>query len=342
MTHSCFSAFQKGVLLQEKNRTGIGRNRGKIRELMNLRIGTRGSKLALAQSEWVKRQIEGKYPDARVSLVKIKTKGDRILDSPLSKIGGKGLFVKEIEEALLRKDVDLAVHSMKDVPAEVPDGLGICVYPEREDPRDAFVSPDYGDLSDLPVGSRVGTGSLRRSAQLLHRRPDLEIVSLRGNVDTRLRKLSEEGLQAVILAAAGLRRLGFAERIKTALSTTEFLPAIGQGALGLEMRVDDDFVRESLDFLNHEETEISVRAERAFLQTLEGGCQVPIAGYGRLDGRELILEGMVAELDGSKVIREQMIGEKDHPEALGRSLGERLLGLGAGRILERIYGKNSV
>ncbi|MFZ7112906.1 MAG: hydroxymethylbilane synthase [Desulfatiglandales bacterium] len=306
---------------------------------MHLKIGTRGSKLALAQSAWVKGQIEEKYPDVRVTLVKIKTKGDRILDAPLSKIGGKGLFVKEIEEALLRGEVDLAVHSVKDVPGEIPEGLVVSVFPEREDPCDAFISLDYGSLTEVPRGARVGTGSLRRSAQLLHMRPDIEIVGLRGNVDTRLRKLKEEGLQAVILAAAGLKRLGLSDRIRLTFSPNEFLPAVGQGALGLELRRDDDRVWERLRFLNHEETGIAVRAERAFLKTLEGGCQVPIAGFGRLEEGRLILEGMVAELDGTGMIRHRIEGDRERPEDLGRALGEHLLSSGADRILDRIYEK---
>ena len=306
---------------------------------MHLRIGTRGSKLALAQSEWVKKQIEQRHPDTRVTLVKIKTQGDKILDSPLSKIGGKGLFVKEIEEALVRKDVDMAVHSMKDVPAELPDGLEVSVFPEREDPCDAFVSLTYRTLSELPKGASVGTGSLRRSAQLLNMRPDLVIVSLRGNVGTRLRKLQDEGLHAVILASAGLRRLGLSDRISQSLSPEIFLPAIGQGSLGLELRTNDEAVRDRVAFLNHEKTAIPVRAERALLNTLEGGCPVPIAGFGRLEGEHLLLEGMVAELDGSRMIRHRMKGERDHPEELGRALAKRLLDSGADRILERIYGR---
>ena len=202
---------------------------------MKLRIGTRGSPLALAQSNWVKEKIEAKYPDIQISLLKIKTKGDKILDSPLAEIGGKGLFVKEIEESLLKEEVDLAVHSMKDLPADLPEGLQITIYPEREDPRDAFVSIGYQTLSALPEGSSVGTGSLRRSTQLLHLRPDLHVVPLRGNVGTRLRKLETENLQAVILATAGLRRLGFSDRISQVFSTEEILPAVGQGALGLEL-----------------------------------------------------------------------------------------------------------
>lgn len=305
---------------------------------MHLRIGTRGSKLALTQSKWVRKQLESRDPATRVELVQIKTQGDKILDTSLSQIGGKGLFVKEIEEALLRNEVDLAVHSMKDVPGELPEGLLIDVFPEREDPADALVSRGGEPLSELPEGSTVGTGSLRRSAQLLHLRPDLNIVSLRGNVDTRLRKLESGEFQAIVLAAAGLRRLGLAQKITQILPPGEFLPAIGQGSLGLEVRKDDEPVRRHLSFLNHEPTELTVRAERALLKELEGGCQVPIAGHGLLDGDRIILEGMVAELDGSKVIREEETGPKDRPEDVGINLARKLIDLGAGRILDRIYG----
>jgi hydroxymethylbilane synthase len=304
---------------------------------MILRIGTRGSKLALVQSGWVKEKIESSHPHVQVTLVRIKTKGDKILDSPLSKIGGKGLFVKEIEEALLREEVDLAVHSMKDVPAELPPGLEFSVFPEREDPRDAFVSPDYRSIQDLPEGATVGTGSLRRSAQLLHRRPDIRVVPMRGNVDTRLRKLASADCLAVILAAAGLNRLGLSQNIARLLPPEEFLPAIGQGALGLETRTGDHATLELLRFLNHEDTETAVRAERAFLKTLGGGCQVPMACYGSLKGESIVLDGMVAELDGSRVIREQGSGTRDRAEEIGVALAERLLAMGAERILAKIY-----
>jgi hydroxymethylbilane synthase len=304
---------------------------------MILKIGTRGSPLALAQSGWVKEKIEAKYPGIRVSLVKIKTKGDKVLDSPLTKIGGKGLFVKEIEEALLRRDVDVAVHSMKDLPAELPEGLQIAVYPEREDPRDAFVSLEYQTLSALPEGSSVGTGSLRRSAQLLHLRSDLQVVPLRGNVDTRLKKLDSENLQAVILATAGLRRLGYAHRITQVLSTEEILPAVGQGALGLELRQEDTKTKDALNFLNHEKTELTVRAERAFLNKLEGGCQVPIAAYSRMEGGRIILQGLVGELDGSRVIKDEVAGQKDRPEDIGIRLADKVLSAGADKILAKIY-----
>ena len=294
--------------------------------------------MALAQSGWVKEKIETKYPGIRVSLVKIKTKGDKILDSPLAKIGGKGLFVKEIEEALLRRDVDVAVHSMKDLPADLPEGLQIAVYPEREDPRDAFVSLEYQTLSALPEGASVGTGSLRRSAQLLHLRSDLHVVPLRGNVDTRLKKLNSENLQAVILATAGLRRLGYGQRITQVLSTEEILPAVGQGALGLELRQDDTKTRDALNFLNHEATELTVRAERAFLNKLEGGCQVPIAAYSRMEGERIILQGLVGELDGIRVIKDTVAGQKDQPEDIGIRLADKVLAAGADKILAKIYG----
>ena len=306
---------------------------------MILKIGTRGSKLALAQSEWVKKRIEGRHPHAQVQLVRIKTTGDKILDSPLAKIGGKGLFVKEIEDALLNGRVDLAVHSMKDVPAALPEGLILAAFPEREDPHDAFVSKDCPNLDQLPQGARVGTGSLRRAAQLLHIRPDLEVLPLRGNVDTRLRKLEAGEFRAIILAAAGMRRLGFEDRISQVLSSEQILPAIGQGALGLEVRRDDGKTLGLIHFLNHEETQVTVEAERAFLRELEGGCQVPIAAFSRLEGGRLDLEGMVAELDGSKIIRDRITGSRNEAEEMGIRLARRLLASGADKILERIYGE---
>ncbi len=306
---------------------------------MILRIGTRGSRLAITQSEWVKGRIESGHPDVSVELVRIKTKGDKVIDSPLSKIGGKGLFVKEIEEALLRKEVDLAVHSIKDVPAELPEGLYLPVFPEREDPRDAFISTGYKSVGELPDGASVGTGSLRRSSQLLHMRPDLDIVPLRGNVDTRIKRLESGNLHAIILAAAGLRRLGLSAKISQLLPAEEFLPAIGQGALGLELRQDNDRVYDILRSLNHEATEMTVRAERAFLKELEGGCQVPIAAHCRLEGEVVILHGMVAELDGSRIIKDELRGQKERPEETGISLARRLLSSGADEILKRIYGK---
>jgi hydroxymethylbilane synthase len=304
-----------------------------------LKIGTRGSKLALAQSGWIKEKIEQQYPDLQVELVRIKTKGDKILDSPLSKIGGKGLFVKEIEDALLKKDIDLAVHSIKDVPAELPEGLYLPIFPEREDPRDAFLSMSHDSIADMPEGATIGTGSLRRSSQLRHLRQDLDIVSIRGNVDTRIKKMETGEPDAIILALAGLRRLGLSDKIRQILSSDEFIPAIGQGALGLELRRNDDQTYNLLGFLNHEPTELTVKAERAFLEKLEGGCQVPIGGNGRLQGENLILDGMVAELDGSRIIRDEVKGSKERPMDVGYALAEKLLISGADGILKRIYGR---
>jgi len=306
---------------------------------MTLKIGTRGSRLALAQSEWIKKEIEARHPHIHVELVRIKTTGDKILDTPLSKIGGKALFVKEIEEALLGKAVDLAVHSMKDVPAELPEGLMLSAFPEREDPRDAFVSVKYQTIQDLPQRARVGTSSLRRAAQLLTIRRDLEIVPLRGNVDTRLRKLEEGEIQAIILASAGLKRLGLEKRITHVIPSDQMLPAIGQGTLGLEVRRDDELTVSLLEFLNHEETEVTVRAERAFLKELEGGCQVPIAGFCRSKDGMLHLAGMVAELDGSNTVRDEITGKKAQAEQIGVTLARKLLDSGADKILARIYEK---
>ena len=309
---------------------------------MIFKIGTRGSKLALAQSQWIKKRIETKYPHIQVELVKIKTTGDKILNSPLSKIGGKGLFVKEIEEALIREEIDVAVHSMKDVPARLPVALTLSTFPEREDPRDALISIGDRTLEELPQGSGVGTCSLRRAAQLLHLRPDLNMVPLRGNIETRLRKLRSGDLQAIILATAGIKRLGLTTNITQVISPEQILPAIGQGALGLEVRRDDETTINLLDFLNHKKTEVTIRAERAFLNELEGGCQVPIAAFARLNGKNLRLEGMVAELDGSKIIRDELSGEKDRAEEIGIELARRLLNSGADKILKRIYGNEQL
>jgi hydroxymethylbilane synthase len=306
---------------------------------MKIRIGTRGSTLAIVQCEWVKGRIRSRNAGVEVELVRISTKGDKILDSPLSKIGGKGLFVKEIEDALLTGRVDLAVHSMKDVPAVLPDGLILTAFPEREDPHDVLISNGGLPLSRIPQGGRLGTSSLRRAAQVLHARPDLEIIPLRGNVDTRLKKLREGQFDAVILAAAGINRLRLREEVSQILPTADVLPAIGQGALGLEVREDNASIIDLLSSLNHPPTEIAVRAERAFLQKLEGGCQVPIAGLARQDGRELILEGMVAELDGSRLLRDGIRGIGEQAEEMGVSLAERLIAAGAGDILDGVYGR---
>lgn len=281
-------------------------------------------------------------PDVQVVLKKIQTSGDKIIDVPLAKIGGKGLFVKEIEEALLEGEIDLAVHSMKDVPAQLPDGLEILCVPPREDARDALISRGGYSFSTLAVGAQIGTASLRRQAQLLHARPDLKITMLRGNLDTRLRKLKEGQFDAIVLAAAGLHRLAWSEQITEYLSPALSLPAIGQGALGIEGRSDDQFVRSVLMGLNHSETHTTVVAERAFLHRLEGGCQVPIAAYATLAGEELRLDGLVARVDGTTIIRDQITGTHQQAHMLGVQLAERLLTRGGDIILREIYGPGRI
>lgn len=304
--------------------------------MKHLRIGTRASQLALWQANWTKSQLEKRYPGIIVELVKIKTLGDKILDVPLAQVGGKGLFVKEIEEAMLRGEIDLAVHSMKDVPTEFPDGLGLVVTTEREDARDAFVS-DGVRFADLRHGARIGTSALRRQAQLLAVRPDLEMVIIRGNVETRIRKLKEDNLDAVILAAAGLNRLGFANVITELLAPDFSIPAIGQGALGLECRLDDAKTIEAIAFLNHGPTSAAVAAERSLLKRCEGGCQVPIAAHGTVQGENLTLVGFIASVDGSRAVRDTITGPASAATHLGSELAERLLSAGGRQILEEVY-----
>ncbi len=303
---------------------------------MSLKIGTRASRLALAQAAWVKDKIDACYPDLKVELVKIKTTGDRILNSPLSKIGGKGLFVKEIEEALIKGTIDLAVHSMKDVPAELPEDLCLSCFPKREMPQDAFISVKSSAMDKLPLGARIGTSSLRRSAQVLAFRPDLNIVPLRGNVDTRLKKLESGEADAIILASAGLLRLGLADRITDYVPTEHMLPAVGQGALGLEIRKTDKRTAELLAFINHKDTELSVRAERAVLKELGGGCQVPIAAYAQIRGEDINLDALVASVDGRRIIKDKIVGKTEDPEGAGVRLARRLLDSGAKQILDEI------
>jgi len=295
--------------------------------------------LALAQSNWVAAQISGRYPDCRVELVIIKTTGDKITDVPLAQIGGKGLFIKEIEEALLEGKVDLAVHSLKDMPAEVPDGLMLGAVPPREDCRDAFISSRYKNLTEIPAGGRVGTGSLRRRVQLLHRRPDLEVVPIRGNVDTRLKKMETLGLDALILAAAGLNRLGLAHLYKCCVHEADMLPAVSQGALGLEIRTDDPDLRDLLAPLDDLPTRLAVTAERSFLARLEGGCVVPVAALGRVQGDSLHLEALISDLEGRRLLRESGRGALTEAAALGSSLAENLLALGGREILSELYGR---
>lgn len=304
-----------------------------------IRIGTRGSALAVWQAEWVRSQLLNLRPECHVELVKIKTTGDKILDVPLAQVGGKGLFVKEIETALLEGRVDLAVHSMKDMPAEVPPGLCIGVIPERENPLDVLISRNGHQFEDLPKGARVGSSSLRRGAQVRHARPDITVHPLRGNLDTRLRKLETEGLDAIILAAAGVKRLGLEDRITEYIPETLMLPAIGQGALSIEVREDDEAIRSLTAPMDHRETHLAVESERAFLARLEGGCQVPIAGHARVIKDRIELTGLVAEVDGSVLLRETVNGPVDRGEQLGVELADRLLEQGARKILENVYGR---
>ncbi len=304
-----------------------------------IRIATRDSLLALWQADYVADLLRTIHPGLEVELIKMKSQGDKILDTPLAKIGGKGLFVKELEEGMLRGEADIAVHSMKDVPMELPEGLHLAVICEREDPRDAFVSNTYANLDALPQGAVVGTSSLRRQAQLLARRPDLQIKFLRGNVQTRLRKLDDGEYDAIILAGAGLKRLKLEERIRELIDVTASMPAVGQGAVGIECRSDDAEVNALLAPLNHRDTAIRVRAERAMNRRLEGGCQVPIAGYAELDHGVIVLHGLVAREDGSEVIHGSISGRPEEAEELGKVLAEDLLSRGAGEILKALYAK---
>ncbi|GGD39068.1 MULTISPECIES: hydroxymethylbilane synthase [Franconibacter] len=302
-----------------------------------LRIATRQSPLALWQAQYVKQRLEACHPGLEVELVPMVTRGDVILDTPLAKVGGKGLFVKELEMALLEKRADIAVHSMKDVPVEFPEGLGLTTICEREDPRDAFVSNRYKSLDEMPAGSVVGTSSLRRQCQIAERRPDLVIRSLRGNVGTRLSKLDNGDYDAIILAVAGLKRLQLDERITSSLPPEISLPAVGQGAVGIECRLDDTRTRELLAPLNHDETAIRVRAERAMNTRLEGGCQVPIGSYAELVNGELWLRALVGAPDGSQMVRGERRGKPEEAADLGVSLAEELLNNGARAILAEVY-----
>lgn len=301
-----------------------------------LRIGTRASQLALWQANWVKSELEKRYPEMEVTLTKIKTIGDKILDVPLAQVGGKGLFVKEIEEAMLRNEIDIAVHSMKDVPTDFPEGLGLYCITEREDPRDAVISHNL-KFAELPQGARIGTSALRRQAQLLKIRPDLQMCIIRGNVETRIRKLTEDNLDAVILAAAGLKRLGFTESVAEYLDVNLSIPAIGQGALGIECRLSDPVITKTIAFFNHSDTSSAVRAERALLKRCEGGCQVPIAAHGTVTGDQLRLVGFIAAVDGQRSVRGEINGSVNECEQLGIRLADQLLAEGGKTILEEVY-----
>ncbi|OBU16078.1 hydroxymethylbilane synthase [Photobacterium aquimaris] len=303
-----------------------------------IRIATRKSPLAMWQAEFVKAELEQAHPGLVVELLPMVTKGDIILDTPLAKVGGKGLFVKELEVAMLEGRADIAVHSMKDVPVEFPEGLGLVTICEREDPRDAFVSNNYDSIDDLPQGAIVGTSSLRRQCQLRAQRPDLIVNDLRGNVNTRLRKLDEGQYDAIILAAAGLKRLKMNDRIRSEIAPETSLPAVGQGAVGIECRLNDQRVRELLAPLNHQPTATRVLCERAMNNRLQGGCQVPIGSYSELQGDTIWLRALVGEPDGSIIVRAEISGPIADAEQLGETLADELLAKGAKDILDRLYG----
>ena len=299
-------------------------------------IGTRSSKLALWQADYVEAKLREKYPELHVVQKRMTTKGDRVLDAPLAKIGGKGLFTKELEQAMLAGEIDLAVHSLKDMPTELPEGLVLAAVTERFDPGDAVVSPRYRTLANLPQGAKVGTSSLRRRAQILAERPDLEIVSLRGNVNTRLQKLEEENFDAIVLAVAGLKRLGFHDRITEVLPREICLPAVGQGALAIEVRADDAATLAIVAFLNDEATCAAARAERAFLARIEGGCQVPVGVYAEAAGAALEIEAVIASIDGERIYRKKKAGSALDAEKIGCALAEELLAVGGEEILQEL------
>jgi hydroxymethylbilane synthase len=301
---------------------------------LKLTIGSRGSKLALFQANWVKSEIKKTHPDMEVLIEIIKTSGDVFVDAPLSKIGGKGLFTKEIEEALLEGKIDLAVHSLKDLPTMLPEGLCLGAVSKREDVRDAFLSNRFTGIAELPLGAKVGTSSLRRQSQLLSLRKDLEIANLRGNLDTRIRKLDEGQYDAILLACAGLNRLGFSHRITEKIPVEQICPAIGQGALGIETRIGDSFVLEKIHSIEHIETRLAVTAEREFLKRLGGGCQVPIAGHARVEGEKIHMMGVVASVDGKRVFRNRLTSVVGQAKGLGIRLAESLLSMGAQEIVE--------
>ena len=301
-------------------------------------IGTRASKLALWQANLIALTLSTKYPDAEVELVHVTTKGDKILDAPLSKIGGKGLFTKELETQMLEGKVDLAVHSLKDVPVELPPEFTIAAVVKRAEPFDALVSNKYKSFSELPKGAKVGTSSLRRRAQLLAVRPDLKIENLRGNVDTRLKKLDEDDFDAIILAAAGLKRLGHERRISEILPTSLMLPAVGQGAIAIETLATNSKIVDMLKFLDDADTRAATNAERAFLEVVEGGCQVPVGVFGTVEDNKITVEAVIASIDGQRIIRDKLIGSVEDSTSLGKALANKLLDNGGRDILSAVIG----
>lgn len=308
--------------------------------MKTLRIATRQSELAMWQANHIKSVLEDTYTDLAVELVPMVSRGDKILDVPLAKVGGKGLFVKELEHALINGDADIAVHSMKDVPMEFPEGLGLAVICEREDPRDAWVSNKYASLEEVPSGAVIGTSSLRRQSQLLVTRPDLEVTFLRGNVNTRLAKLDAGEYDAIILAASGLKRLGMRDRIQSFIAPEHMLPAGGQGALGIEARIDDKETLELIQCLHHEQSAVCVKAERAVVTRLEGGCQVPIGAFASFSEQdEVWLRALVADPDGQEIFFEEAMCTAEQAETMGATLAEKLLAAGADKILQKVYGE---
>lgn len=304
-----------------------------------LQIATRKSPLALWQANYVRDALLARNPGLNVELLTMSTQGDKILDTPLAKVGGKGLFVKELETGMLEGRADLAVHSMKDVPVEFPDGLGLAAILPREDPRDALISNKFSSIDELPKGARVGTSSLRRQCQLNARRPDLKILDLRGNVNTRLKKLDDGEYDAILLAAAGVKRMGWEDRITELLAPEQFLPAIGQGAIGIEIRVDDEHVRGLVSGLNDQQTAIRITAERALNEALQGGCQVPIAGYSEISHGVILLRALVGRPDGSELVQGVISGRPEDAAELGQVLADDLLSRGAREILADVYGE---
>ena len=301
-----------------------------------IRIGTRKSKLALWQANFIADQLKKYYPAIEIELVHITTKGDKILDSPLSKIGGKGLFTNEIENQLIDGKIDIAVHSLKDIPAQLKNNFTIAAIPKREIPFDAFVSNDYKNFSDLPLNAKIGTSSLRRRAQILSIRSDLQIFDLRGNVDTRLKKLDDKNFDAIILAAAGLKRLGYEDRIKEIISPSIILPAVGQGALAIETLADRSDIIDLLKILDDFETRVVVSAERSFLKVVDGGCQVPIGVYAEISDKKVTIKAIISSLDGKNIFRDKISGSIVDAEILGESLANNLLNSGGREILNQL------
>jgi len=324
-----------GIGFGVKSPTVVARERR--RKIKKIRIGTRGSDLALVQANWVSDRLKSLYSDMSVEVVPIRTRGDRMQNISLVEIGGKGIFVKEIEEALLRGDIDIAVHSMKDVPVDLPDGLVIGAIPEREDPRDVLISGEGTKMEGLSKGARLGTGSLRRGMQIKSLMPDIEIVPVRGNIDTRIKKIVTENLDGIIIAAAGMKRMGRRGEITQYIPIEVMMPSAGQGALGIELREGDRETGDLISSLNHSDTEVEISAERAFLRRLGGGCQVPIAGIARKHGESLVIKGLVGSIDGKVMIMDEIRGNSGDWEYMGNTLAENILSSGGRAVLDEIY-----